>query len=96
MGEPRAKENPESRDQGELVRLGEEEANRHVYAVRLAGPSDAHLSACRGKGEMMFQKFITAIIVVVAICVAASGLPLASMFGAGSGILGFFKLPLVF
>jgi hypothetical protein len=45
---------------------------------------------------MMFQKFITAIIVVVAISVAASGLPLASMFGASSGILGFFKLPLVF
>jgi hypothetical protein len=44
----------------------------------------------------MFQKFITAIIIVTAICIAASGLPLASMFGAGFGALGFFNLPLIF
>jgi hypothetical protein len=45
---------------------------------------------------MIFQNFITAIIVVVAITVAASGLPLGSIFGAGSGLLGFFNLPVVF
>jgi hypothetical protein len=46
-------------------------------------------------GEMMFQKFITVLIVTAAIAFAASGLPLSSIFGAGSGS-GFFNLPLIF
>jgi hypothetical protein len=46
-------------------------------------------------GEMMFQKFITVFIVTAAIAFAASGLPLSSIFGAGSGS-GFFNLPLIF
>ena len=45
--------------------------------------------------EMMFQKFITVFIVTAAIAFAASGLPLSSIFGAGSGS-GFFNLPLIF
>jgi hypothetical protein len=44
----------------------------------------------------MFQNFITAIMIVVSISVAASGLPLASWLGASSGLFGFFNLPLVF
>jgi hypothetical protein len=48
-----------------------------------------------GTGEMMFQNFITAVMVLVSLTIAASGLPLASIFGAGSG-LGFFNLSLVF
>jgi hypothetical protein len=47
------------------------------------------------KGEMMFQKFITVFIVTAAIAFAASGLPLSSIFGAGSGS-GFFNLSLIF
>jgi hypothetical protein len=46
-------------------------------------------------GEMMFQKFITVFIVTAAIAFAASGLPLSSIFGAGSGS-DFFNLPLIF
>ena len=38
----------------------------------------------------MFQKFITVLIVTAAIAFAASGLPLSSIFGAGSGS-GFFN-----
>jgi hypothetical protein len=44
----------------------------------------------------MFQNFITVVMVLVSMTIAASGLPLASMFRAGSGLLGFFNLPLVF
>jgi hypothetical protein len=44
---------------------------------------------------MMFQKFITVFIVTAAIAFAASGLPLSSIFGAGSGS-GFFNLPPIF
>jgi hypothetical protein len=33
---------------------------------------------------------------VVALAIVASGLPLSSISGAGSGILGFFNLPLIF
>jgi hypothetical protein len=44
---------------------------------------------------MMFQKFITVFIVTAAIAFAASGLPLSSIFGAGSWS-GFFNLPLIF
>jgi hypothetical protein len=40
----------------------------------------------------MFQKFITVFIVTAAIAFAASGLPLSSIFGAGSGS-GFFNFP---
>jgi len=44
----------------------------------------------------MFQNFITVVMVVVSMTIAASGLPLASWLGASSGLLGFFNLPLVF
>ena len=44
----------------------------------------------------MFERLITAIIMVVAVAIVASGLPLSSISGAGSGILGFFNLPLIF
>jgi hypothetical protein len=44
----------------------------------------------------MFQKIVTAVIIVTAIGIAASGLPLASMFGAGTGAFGFSNLTLVF
>jgi len=39
MGEPRAKKNPEPRDQRALDRSREEEANRHEYAGRSASPT---------------------------------------------------------
>ena len=42
----------------------------------------------------MFERLITAIIMVVAI--VASGLPLSSISGAGSGALGFFNHTTVF
>ena len=42
MGEPRAKKNPEPRDQKALVRSREEEANRHEYAGRSAGPTSGN------------------------------------------------------
>jgi len=45
MGEPRAKKNPEPRDQRALVPSREEEANRHEYAGRSAGPTSGN-QAC--------------------------------------------------
>ena len=36
----------------------------------------------------MFERLITAIIMVVALAIVASGLPLSSISGAGSGALG--------
>jgi hypothetical protein len=44
----------------------------------------------------MFERLITAIIMAVAVAIAASGFPLSSISGAGSGIIGFFNLPLIF
>jgi len=41
----------------------------------------------------MFERVITAIIMVVAVAIVASGLPLSSISGAGSGALGFFREP---
>ena len=44
------------------------------------------------EGKIMFERLITAIIMVVAVAIVASGLPLSSISGAGSGALGFFNL----
>jgi hypothetical protein len=44
----------------------------------------------------MTQRLSTAFIILVAIAIVASGLPLASIAGAGSGALGWFNLSLVF
>jgi hypothetical protein len=44
----------------------------------------------------MFERLITAIIMVVAVAIVASGLPLSSISGAGSGALSFFNLPPIF
>jgi hypothetical protein len=38
----------------------------------------------------MFERLITAIIMVVAVAIVASGLPLSSISGAGSGAVDFF------
>jgi hypothetical protein len=43
----------------------------------------------------MFERVITAIM-VVAVAIVASGLPLSSISGAGSGALGFFNLSPIF
>src|SRR5262245_66667685 len=40
------------------------------------------------EGKIMFERLITAIIMVVAVAIVASGLPLSSISGAGSGALG--------
>jgi hypothetical protein len=48
------------------------------------------------EGKIMFERLITAIIMVVAVAIVASGLPLSSMSGAGSGALGFFNLSPIF
>ena len=48
------------------------------------------------KGKIMFERLITAIIMVVAVAIVASGLPLSSISSAGSEALGFFDLPLIF
>jgi hypothetical protein len=61
----------------------------------VAGSALPHFHRPFDTGEMMFQKFITVFIVTAAIAFAASGLPLSSIFGAGSGS-GFFNLPLIF
>jgi hypothetical protein len=44
----------------------------------------------------MIERVISAIIMVVAVAIVASGLPLSSIPGAGSGALGFFNLPPIF
>jgi hypothetical protein len=44
----------------------------------------------------MTQRLATAFIVLVAVTIVASGLPLYSVLGVGSGVLGFFNLSLVF
>ena len=46
--------------------------------------------------KQMTQRLATAFIVLVAVTIVASGLPLYSVSGAGSGVLGFFNLSLVF
>ena len=43
----------------------------------------------------MFERVITAIIMVVVVAIVASGLPLSSISGAGSGV-GFFNLSPIF
>ena len=48
------------------------------------------------EGKIMFERLITAIIMVVAVAIVASGLPLSSISGAGSGALGFFNLSPIF
>ena len=48
------------------------------------------------EGKIMFERLITAIIMVVAVAIVASGLPLSSISGAGSGALGFFNHTIVF
>jgi hypothetical protein len=48
------------------------------------------------EGKIMFERLITAIIMVVAAAIVASGLPLSSISGAGPGALGFFNLPPIF
>jgi hypothetical protein len=48
------------------------------------------------EGKIMFERLITAIIMVVAVAIVASGLPLSSISGAGSGALGFFNHTTVF
>jgi len=48
------------------------------------------------EGKIMFERLITAIIMVVAVAIVASGLPLSSVSGAGSGALGFFNLSPIF
>jgi hypothetical protein len=42
----------------------------------------------------MFERFITALMVLVCVGIVASALPLSSIFGAGSGM--FFNLPLIY
>jgi type IV secretory pathway protease TraF len=44
----------------------------------------------------MFERVITAIIMVVAVAIVASGLPLSSISGASSGPVGLFNLPPIF
>jgi hypothetical protein len=44
----------------------------------------------------MFERLITAIIMVVSVAIVASGLPLSSISSAGSGALGFFNHTIVF
>jgi hypothetical protein len=44
----------------------------------------------------MFERVITAIIMVVAVAIVASGLPLSSISGASSGAVGLFNLPTIF
>jgi hypothetical protein len=46
--------------------------------------------------KIMFERLITAIIMVVAVAIVASGLPLSSISGAGSGAIGFFNQTTVF
>jgi hypothetical protein len=53
-------------------------------------------NVCDQEGKIMFERLITAIIMVVALAIVASGLPLSSISGPGSGVLGFFNLPLIF
>jgi hypothetical protein len=49
-----------------------------------------------GTGEMMFQNFITVVMVLVSMTIGAAGLPLASWLSASSAFFGFGSLPLVF
>ncbi len=44
----------------------------------------------------MIERLITIIMVLLAFSIAASGLPLSSISGAGSGAIGFLNLPLIF
>jgi hypothetical protein len=44
----------------------------------------------------MTQRLATAFIILVAVTIVASGLPLYSMSGAGSGVFGFFNLSPLF
>src|SRR5262245_52526064 len=48
------------------------------------------------EGKIMFERLITAIIMVVAVAIVASGLPLSSISGAGSVAFGFFNLSPIF
>ena len=49
----------------------------------------------KGKNKMI-ERLITIIMVLLAFSIAASGLPLSSISGAGSGAIGFLNLPLIF
>jgi hypothetical protein len=51
---------------------------------------------CDDQEKIMFERLITAIIMVVAVAIVASGLPLSSISGAGSGAIGFFNHATVF
>jgi hypothetical protein len=44
----------------------------------------------------MTQRLITAVMILVCVAIVASGLPLSSIAGGGSGALGWFNLSLVF
>ena len=48
------------------------------------------------EGKIMFERLITAIIMVVSVAIVASGLPLSSISGAGSGAFGFINHTIVF
>jgi hypothetical protein len=47
-------------------------------------------------GDVMTQRFVTAIMILACAGIVASGLPLGSVFGAGSGMMGYLNHMLVF